>query len=267
MAGATNQTRQSAQTKRISPSPGEAANTDRPPKLLEQLREALRSRHYSRRTEQTYISWVRRFIFHNNLKHPAELTETEINGFLTHLAVKKKVSASTQNQALCALLFLYRYVIGRNLGDLGEVIRARKSKRIPVTLTRDEVKSVLQELPNDKRLMASIMYGAGLRLMECLRLRVQDVDFARSEILIRDGKGGKDRITMLPDSLKPSLKAHLKKVEAIHERDLADGWGRVQLPDALDRKRRKRMAMAMDIPAGKSLEERQDRRGGTAPLT
>jgi len=162
--------------------------------------------------------------------------EHEINAFLTHLAVKNKVSASTQNQALSALLFLYRHVIGREVGDLGDVIRARKPKRLPVVMTRDEVKAVLSNLDGAKWHMASLMYGAGLRLMECLRLRVQDIDFSRNEILVRDGKGAKDRITMLPVSLKAPLQEHLKQVKAVHERDLADGWGRVLMPEALDRK-------------------------------
>lgn len=164
------------------------------------------------------------------------MAEAEINAFLTNLAVKEKVSASTQNQALSALLFLYRHVIGRDVGDLGEVIRARKSTRLPVVMTRDEIKTVLAKLNDDKWLMASLMYGAGLRLMECLCLRVQDIDFSRNEILVRDGKGAKDRITMLPESLKIPLQEHLKKVKTIHERDLAEGWGRVLMPEALDRK-------------------------------
>jgi integron integrase len=206
------------------------------PRLLDRLREALRSRHYSRRTEQTYRYWVKRFIYFHNIRHPAEMAEAEINAFLTHLAVKEKVSASTQNQALSALLFLYRHVIGREVGDLGEVIRARKPTRLPVVMTREEVKAVLANLSGDKYIMASLMYGAGLRLMECLRLRVQDIDFSRNEILVRDGKGAKDRVTMLPESLKPPLQEHLKRVKAVHERDLADGRGRVLLPDALDRK-------------------------------
>ncbi len=212
------------------------ASRSRPPKLLDQMRQALRSRHYSRRTEQTYCHWVKRYIHFHNVRHPAEMAEPEINAFLTHLAVKEKDAASTQNQALSALLFLYRHVLGREVGDLGEVIRARKPKRLPVVMTRDEVKAVLANLSGDKWLMASLMYGAGLRLMECLRLRVQDLDFSRNEILVRDGKGAKDRITMLPESLKAPLQEHLKHVRAIHERDLADGWGRVLLPDALDRK-------------------------------
>jgi len=209
---------------------------DGKPKLLDQLREALRARHYSRRTEQTYRLWVKRFIYFHHVRHPAEMAEPEINAFLTYLAVKEKVSASTQNQALSAPLFLYRHVLSREIGDLGEVIRARKPKRLPVVMTHEEVKAVLGRLTRDKWLMASLMYGAGLRLMECLRLRVQDLDFARNEILVRDGKGAKDRITMLPESLKKPLQDHLRTIKAIHERDLAEGWGRVQMPSALDRK-------------------------------
>jgi len=215
---------------RIAPAPAQK------PKLLDRLSEALRSRHYSRRTEQSYSHWVKRFIYFHNIRNPAEMAEPEINAFLTHLAVKEKVSASTQNQALSALLFLYRNVLGRKIGDLGEVIRARKPRHIPAVMTREEVKTVLSHLKRDKWLMASLMYGAGLRLMECLRLRVQDVDFDRNEILIRDGKGAKDRITMLPESIKAKLQEHLMGVKKIHEGDLADGWGRVQMPTALDRK-------------------------------
>src|SRR3990172_1313003 len=216
--------------------PSDTSETDRKPKLMDSLREALRSRHYSRRTEQTYCHWVKRFIFFHKVRHPAEMAEPEINDFLTHLAVKEKVSASTQNQALTALLFLYRHVIGREVGDLGKVIRARKLTRLPVIMTRDEVKAVLSNLSEDKWLMASLMYGAGLRLMECLRLRVQDIDFSRNEIMVRDGKGAKDRITMLPELIKKPLQDHLRDVKAIHEKDLAEGWGHVLMPDALDRK-------------------------------
>ncbi len=206
------------------------------PKLLDRLCEALRSRHYSRRTEQTYCLWVKRFIYFHNVRHPAEMGEPEINAFLTHLAVKERVSSSTQTQTLCALLFLYRYIFNREIGQLEDLIRARKSRKIPVVMTREEVKAVLDHLHGDKWIMASLMYGAGLRLMECLRLRVQDIDFSRNEIAVRDGKGAKDRMTMLPESLKKPIQDHLRKVKTIHEKDLADGWGRVQLPYALDRK-------------------------------
>lgn len=206
------------------------------PKLLDRLREGLRSRHYSRRTEQAYCHWVRRFIFFHKLRHPADMAEPEINAFLTYLAVKEKVSASTQNQALSALLFLYRKVLGREFDNLGEVVRARKPKRLPVVMTREEVKALLGCLQGDKWLMASLMYGAGLRLMECLRLRVQDIDIAANQIIVRDGKGAKDRITMLPQSLKIPMQEHLRKVRTIHEQDLSEGYGRVQMPNALDRK-------------------------------
>jgi len=219
-----------------SPSQAPPAFSNQPPKLMDRLHGALRSRHYSRRTEQAYCHWVKRFIYYHHIRHPVDMAEPEINAFLTHLAVKEKVSASTQNQALCALLFLYRHVIGREVGELGEVIRARKPKRLPVVMTQDEVKAVLSNLSGDKWLMASLMYGAGLRLMECLQLRVQDIDFGRNEILVRDGKGAKDRITMLPESLKAPLQEQLKKARAMYEKDLADGWGCVQLPNALDRK-------------------------------
>lgn len=162
--------------------------------------------------------------------------EEEINQFLSHLAIKEHVSASTQTQALSAILFLYRHVLGREIGDLGEIIRARKTRRLPVVMTRREVKAVLRHLDGDKRLMASLMYGIGLRLMECLRLWVQDLDFSRNEITVRDGKGAKARVTMLPESLRKHLQEHLLRVRDIWEKDLADGYGQVALPDALRRK-------------------------------
>lgn len=162
--------------------------------------------------------------------------EAEINAFLTHLAVKDHVSASTQTQGLSALLFLYRHVLGREVGDLGDVVRARPSARVPVVMTPGEVRDVLAELDGESRLMAALMYGTGMRLMECLRLRVQDIDFHRNEMWVRSGKGNRDRVTMLPESLKPVLREHLRRVQATHQRDLADGWGVVLLPDALDRK-------------------------------
>jgi integron integrase len=211
--------------------------TARPtPKLLAQVRDALRSRHYSKRTEDSYVVWIKRYIFFHNLRHPAEMAEVEVNQFLTHLAIKEKVSTSTQNQALSALLFLHRYVLMHQLGQLGDVIRARKSKRLPVVLTRDEVKAVFSWLRGEQRLIAVLMYGTGMRLMECLRLRVKDIDFGVGEILIRQGKGDKDRRTMLPEKVKASLREHLQRVQRIHARDLAAGYGRVALPSALNRK-------------------------------
>jgi len=203
---------------------------------MSQMSAALRARHYSRRTEQAYCLWVRRFIRFHGVPHPADMAEPEINAFLTHLAVDEQVSASTQTQALCALLFLYRHVLGREVGQIGDLVRARTPRRLPVVLTQEEVKAVLDALQGDHRLKASLMYGAGLRLMECLRLRVLDLEFARREIVVRDGKGGKDRVTMLPRTLTPALETHLTAARAVHQGDLADGWGRVELPDALARK-------------------------------
>jgi integron integrase len=206
------------------------------PRLLERVRLALRARHYSRRTESAYMHWIRRFILFHGKRHPGEMGEEEINAFLTHLATRDQVSASTQNQALSALLFLYRHVIQRQIGALGEVVRARRPQRLPVVLTRDEVRTVLGHLRGDKWLMASLLYGSGLRLAECIGLRVQDLDLTRREILVRNGKGAKDRMTMLPESLLAPLRAHLDVVQAIHAADLRDGWGRVALPEALARK-------------------------------
>jgi integron integrase len=206
------------------------------PMLLDRLHEAIRVRHLSPRTEEAYRYWVKRYLFFHRLRHPLEMGEGEINAFLSHLAVQERVSASSQNQALAALLFLYRHVLKREIGDLGQVIRAKRPRRLPVVLTREEVQSVLANLSGDKRLIVALLYGAGLRQMECLRLRVQDVDFAQHAITVRDGKGAKDRITVLPDSLIVPLQDHLKAVRALHQRDLADGWGRVSMPTALDRK-------------------------------
>jgi integron integrase len=205
-------------------------------RLLDRYRHALESRHYSPRTMEAYIPWVSRFLEGYRERSQASLGEKEINAFLTKLAVQEKVSSSTQNQALAALLFLFRQVLGRPVGELGQVIRAKKPIRLPVVMSRDEVRAVLANLSGDKWLAATLLYGTGMRLMECLQLRVQDIDFDRSEILVRNGKGAKDRITMLPESLKAPLREHLARVKAIHERDIADGWGRVAMPDALDRK-------------------------------
>ena len=207
-----------------------------PPRLLDRMREALQSRHYSRRTEQAYCQWVRRFVRFHGLRHPAEMGEAEINAFLTHLATEDHVSASTQTQALSALLFLYRHVLRREVGTLDGLVRARKERRLPVVLTREEVRRVLAQLDGDLRLIASLLYSSGLRLTECLRLRVQDVDLTRTELTVRDGKGGKDRVTMLPDTLAVPLRRHLSHVKELHAHDLAAGWGRVSLPDAVGRK-------------------------------
>jgi integron integrase len=203
---------------------------------MDVVRDELRARHYSRRTEQAYCLWIRCFLRFHGMRHPRELSEPEVNAFLTHLATTEHVSASTQTQALSALLFLYRRVLGIDLGSLGEIVRARKPRRLPVVMTREEVRAVLGCMEGETWLMASLLYGSGLRLTECLRLRVQDIDLSRGEIMVRNGKGGKDRVTMLPQSLKSPLAEQLRRANAVHERDLADGWGRVVLPDALDRK-------------------------------
>ena len=203
---------------------------------MDEMRAALRARHYSRRTEQAYCRWVRRFIRFHGLRHPAQMAEGEVNAFLTHLAVREQVSASTQTQALSAILFLYRHVLGRDLGAIDGIIRARTPDHLPVVLTPEEVWALLAHLEGMPWLVASLLYGSGLRLMECLRLRVLDLDFERGEIVVRDGKGGKDRVTMLPRSLTAPLEAQLREAKAVHERDLGHGWGRVVLPEALARK-------------------------------
>ncbi len=206
------------------------------PKLLDQMRDALRARHYSPRTEETYLSWVARFIRFHKMRHPKDMGEAEINEFLTYLAVDKKVSSSTQTQALSAVLFLYRYVFGLDMGDLGDIVRARKPHHIPVVMTRAETQAVLSKMSGDLLLMASLLYGSGLRLTECLHLRVQDLDLEGGEVVVFNGKGNKDRLTVLPDSLKAPLREHLLGVKALHDRDLADGFGRVLLSEALQRK-------------------------------
>lgn len=206
------------------------------PRLLDQVRGKIRLKHYSIRTEQAYVDWIKRFILHFGKRHPGEMGSREVEAFLTHLAVAGKVSASTQNQAKSALLFLYREVLEMDLPWLGDMIQAKAPKRLPVVLTQAEVQSVLSRLAGTHWLVASLLYGTGMRLMEALRFRVKDVEFARKEILIRDGKGAKDRITMLPVALINPLKTHLQKVRALHEQDIAEGFGEVFLPFALDKK-------------------------------
>jgi integron integrase len=206
------------------------------PRLLDQVRDKLRFKHYSYRTEQSYIAWIKRFIFFHDKRHPNTMGEKEIESFLTHLAVKRNVAASTQNQALCALLFLYKEVLGRELAWLESMQRAKRPSRLPVVLTVQEVHNLLNRLEGRSWLMASLLYGAGLRLMECVRLRVKDVEFSRHEIIVREGKGGKDRVTMLPASLVAPLQTYLNKVKALHNCDLAEGFGDVYLPFALAQK-------------------------------
>ena len=188
----------------------------RAPRLLERYREEMLVRRYAKRTITSYVSWVRRYLRFHHLRHPREMGQDEINAFLTHLAVTEKLSASSQNQALGALLFLYRTVLGGDVGNLEGVVRGHRPQRLPVVLTEDEVRRVLSNLQGTPALVAQILYGSGLRLMEALCLRIKDVDFEKNSIVVRDGKGGKDRITMLPESLKASLKSHLTSVYALH---------------------------------------------------
>ncbi len=202
----------------------------------EQYTNTLKAFHYSDRTRETYLSWFVRFITVSGEENIFRPDEDAINCFVSSLAVDSNVSASTQNQALAAILFYYRRVLGIPTDQLEHIIRAKKGSRLPVVLSRDEVKAVLACLTGTKRLAARIMYGTGLRLMECMGLRIQDIDFDRSEILVRGGKGDKDRVTMLPQSLKGPLQEHLEEVHAIHKRDLAEGWGKVTLPGALEHK-------------------------------
>lgn len=209
---------------------------DDKPKLLDQVRQQIRLRNYSIRTERVCAEWIKRFIRFHAYRHPAEMGAAEIEAYLTHLAVKRDVSASTQNQALAALLFLYKQVLKQELPWLDNVVRAKRPQHMPVVLTRDEVQRVLARLSGVPWLVASLLYGAGLRLTEALRLRVKDVEFSRREILVRDGKGQKDRVTVLPGTVIAALQEHLLKVKSLHERDLAEGFGRANLPYALARK-------------------------------
>lgn len=205
-------------------------------RLLEQVREAVRTRHYSIRTEEAYIRWVREYILFCGKRHPSELGAREVSAFISHLAVRRKVAASTQTQALSALLFLYREVLALPIGWVDDVERAKKPKRLPVVFTREETRAVLGHLREEAWLMASLLYGSGLRLMECVRLRVKDIDLERREIIVRDGKGGKDRVTVLPASLVEPLRRQLERARALHELDLREGFGHVYLPYALARK-------------------------------
>lgn len=209
---------------------------DGKPRLLDRLREQIRVRHYSIRTESAYVQWARAFIRFHGLRHSAEMGAVEVEQFLTHLAVERNVSASTQNQALAALLFLYKQVLDIQLPWLDDVVRAKRSERLPVVLSRDETRRLLQHFEDELALVVGLLYGSGLRLMEATRLRVKDVDFERNEILVRDGKGMKDRVTLLPAALLPGLRLHLERVRAQHRADLMEGFGEVYLPFALARK-------------------------------
>lgn len=206
------------------------------PRLLDQVRQAIRTRHLSPKTEEAYVGWIKRFILYHNKRHPAEMGEQEIAQFLSSLASESHVSASTQNQALNAILFLYREVLRKEIGYVNGVVRAKRSKRLPVVLTRQEVRSIVGLLNGPEWIMGMLLYGAGLRLMECLRLRVKDVDFSRNEIRVRSGKGDKDRVTMLPAAVNEPLRRHLELVRKQYEADLKSGYSGVALPDALERK-------------------------------
>jgi len=204
-----------------------------PKKLLDRMRDILRTQHYSLRTEQAYVQWARRYILFHHKRHPKDMGVPEVEAFLTHLALERHVAASTQNQALSALLFLYREVLHQPLESV-DAVRARQPERLPTVLTKTEVARVLSAMSGTSQLMAKLLYGSGLRMLECLRLRVKDIDFDQRCIIIRDGKGEKDRVTMLPDSLVAPLREHLMRVKHLHEKDLAEGYGTVHLPYALD---------------------------------
>jgi integron integrase len=209
---------------------------DNPPKkLLDQVREAIRIKHYSFRTEQTYVEWIKRFILFHHKRHPAEMGAPEVQAFISFLAVERHVAASTQKQALGAVLFLYRHVLNQPV-EVPDILRPETVGHLPTVLTHPEAMLVIDKMSGTSRLMAKLLYGSGLGLMECLRLRVKDVDFGNHQIIVRDGKGEKDRVTVLPDSLIPALQVHLSDVKALHQKDLKDGHGEVSLPYALDRK-------------------------------
>jgi integron integrase len=207
-----------------------------PPRLLDRVRHAIRSRHYSRRTEEAYVGWVRRYIFFHGKRHPAAMGSPEVARFLSSLAIEGRVSASTQNQAFSALLFLYREVLRRELSGLDQVVRAKRPVRLPQVLSRSEVMDILRRLQGTPWLMASLMYGAGLRVLECARLRIKDLDLARGELTVRDGKGCKDRVTVIPARLVQPLRAHVERVRLQHHADLRGAGGHVELPNALARK-------------------------------
>jgi len=207
-----------------------------PKPILEQTRQALRRKHYALKTEQAYLNWIRRYILFHSKRHPVHLGGADLEAFLTHLAIQQNVAAPTQNQALSAILFLYKHVLHRPLDIELHSVRARRPKHLPVVLTRDEVRSLLVCLQGTNRLIAQLLYGSGLRITECLRLRVKQVDFAQRQLIIRDGKGGKDRVTMLPEAVETPLRQQIVRAKRLHEIDLKNGLGSVYLPHALERK-------------------------------
>jgi integron integrase len=216
--------------------PGGAPPSAQPPRLLDRVRSELRLRHYSLRTEEAYVHWVRRYVVFHGRRHPEALGEAEIAAFLSHLACAERVAAATQNQALCALVFLYRVVLRRPVGELSGLVRAQRARRVPVVLTRDEVRAVLARLDGECGLVARILYGAGLRLLECLRLRVKDLDFPTREIRVQQAKGRRGRVAPLPEACVAPLREQLARARDVHEADLRAGFGAVALPDALARK-------------------------------
>jgi integron integrase len=205
-------------------------------RLMDRVRHTLRALHYSRKTEHSYCYWIRFFVRFHRMRHPADMGAQQISEFLTWLAVHRQVSAATQNQALNAIIFLYRKVLDLQLDHIDNVVRAKKSRRIPVVFTRHEVAAILEHLQPPYRLMAALMYGSGLRMMETLRLRLKDIDYDRRAILVREGKGNRDRVTVLPDKLVPDLEKASRRVARLHELDLEEGYGEVQMPYALARK-------------------------------
>lgn len=217
---------------------GPAANDARPPRLLERVRAVLRARHYSPKTEEAYLSWIRQFIRFHQLQHPARLGKADVEAFLTHLAQHRQVSAATQNQALFGLLFLYREVLETPLPWLDDVVRAKRPKKLPVILSTNEVERLLRCAGGVSGLFLRLLYGTGMRISECMKLRVMDLDFERGEVSVRRGKGGKDRVTVLPSSLAAALRRHLAEMQAVHERELVQGRGEVELPPELAHKYR-----------------------------
>jgi integron integrase len=207
-----------------------------PPRLLDQVRQELRVRHYAYRTERTYIDWIKRYIFYHQKRHPKDMGPAEVRAFLGYLADQRNVAASTQNQALCALVFLYKNVLEIDLGDLGDVAWVKRPPRLPAVLTVEEVTDILSRLTGVQSLLGRLMYGTGMRVIEALRLRVKDIDIPRGQIVVRDSKGGKDRVAVLPRILIPELEAQIEKAKKLHDDDLAAGFGSVELPYALERK-------------------------------
>lgn len=242
------------------------------PKLLDQMRQAIRMKHYSLRTEEAYVQWVKRFILFHGKRHPKDMGAEEVQQFLSDLAIHRQVAASTQNQALCAIVFLYQEVLKQDIGWMEHIVWAKTPKKLPVVLTREEVKSILGCLSGTVWMMATLLYGSGLRLMECIRLRVKDVDFSYHQIMVRDGKGNQDRVTLLPLHVKSPLQHHVQEVKSLHEKDVQEGYGAVYLPNALERKyphANREWAWQYVFPAAKrSLDPRTgiERRHHVSPL-